>query len=53
MLLIFNNLGALVYNQSLTQNATTVETMLKSGVYFYKLIRKNGTVQTGKLISQQ
>ena len=53
VLSIYNNLGALVMNVSLTQTTTTINTKLASGIYFYNVIGKNGTMQTGKLISQQ
>ncbi len=49
---VYDVLGALVMNKTITEKATTIETHLEAGVYFYKVIAKNGNVQSGKLISQ-
>lgn len=49
---IYNILGTLVMNKIITKSATVLETNFPSGVYFYKLTAKNGTIQSGKLISQ-
>lgn len=51
-LILYNVLGKQVMNQTLTNTSTTVETNLPSGVYFYKVINKDGGVQSGKLIAQ-
>jgi hypothetical protein len=49
---IYDVLGMLVLNTTLTKNTTVIETNFSSGVYFYKVIGKNGVAQSGKLISQ-
>jgi hypothetical protein len=51
---IYNVLGTEVMNTSVTKQSTTLETdNLPSGIYFYKIITNNKTVQSGRLISQQ
>ncbi len=51
---IYNVLGEEVINTSITKQLTTLETSsLSSGIYFYKVIGNDKTIQTGKLISQQ
>ena len=50
---VYDVLGALVLNTTLTQKTTVLEMNLPTGVYFYKIFSKNNTVQSGKLISQQ
>jgi hypothetical protein len=51
-LLIYNLLGALVINQPVVKQATTLETgTLPSGIYFYKLINNSKVVQSGRIIS--
>jgi len=51
---IYNVLGKEVMTTSVTKHGTTLETSdLRSGIYFYKVISNNKTIQTGKLISQQ
>nr|MBP9152364.1 DUF3494 domain-containing protein [Flavobacteriales bacterium] len=50
---IFDQLGSLVVRTNLNRTTTTIGLDLPSGVYFYQLMSKKGTVQTGKLISQQ
>ena len=53
-LCLYNILGEEVINTNITMQATTLETSnLPSGVYFYKVINNNKTIQSGKLISQQ
>ena len=53
-LCLYNILGEEVINTNITIQATTLETSnLPSGVYFYKVINNNKTIQSGKLISQQ
>jgi len=50
---IYNVLGKEVLNSKITQQFTTLETgKLTSGIYFYKVIAGNKTIQSGKLISQ-
>ena len=48
---IYNTSGALVITKTITEQTSTVEKNLPTGLYFYKLVSKN-TIQTGKLISQ-
>ena len=50
---IYNAVGALVLNAVLTQNTTTIPTNLPAGIYFYRILGADGSVQCGKLISQQ
>ena len=50
---IYNTLGTLVITKTITEKLTTIETNLPSGIYYYNVINKNNTVQSGKLISQQ
>lgn len=53
-LIIYNVLGAEVMNTRVTKKLTTLETNnLPSGIYFYKIIDNNKTVQSGKLVSQR
>lgn len=50
---IYNVLGAEVMNTSITKQLTTLcTTNLPSGIYFYKIINNNKTIQSGKLVSQ-
>lgn len=49
---IYNILGTMVMNKIITKRTSVLETNFSSGVYFYKLTAKNGTIQSGKLISQ-
>lgn len=50
---IFNILGTEVLSIDITKQLTTLNTSnLSSGIYFYKVISNNKTIQTGKLISQ-
>jgi hypothetical protein len=50
---IYNTLGTLVMTKTITEKTTTIETNFPTGIYFYKVISKNNSVQSGKLISQQ
>lgn len=51
--MIFNVLGERVYYASITKHITTLEMgKLPAGVYFYRAIDKEYSVQSGKLISQ-
>ncbi len=51
---IYNALGQEVMNTSLTNETTTIGTaILPSGIYFYRIIGNNKTIQTGKLVSKQ
>ncbi|HEX8270634.1 MAG TPA: ice-binding family protein [Flavobacterium sp.] len=52
VLSIYNVLGALVMQKSLTQAVTTIETNLPAGMYVYRLTDANGSLQTGKLIAE-
>jgi hypothetical protein len=50
---IYNILGKEVLNSIVTKQAATLETNnFPSGIYFYKVIVNNKTIQSGKLISQ-
>jgi hypothetical protein len=49
---IYNVLGEVVLKMTITNKTTTLNTELPSGVYFYQVTGKNGTIQSGKLISQ-
>jgi hypothetical protein len=50
---IYNVLGEEVINSTLTKQLTILETgMLSSGIYFYKVIENEKTIQSGRLISQ-
>ena len=51
---IYNVLGEEVINTILTKQLTTLETShFTSGIYMYKVIGNNKTIQRGKLISKQ
>ncbi|MES2140998.1 MAG: ice-binding family protein [Bacteroidota bacterium] len=51
---LYNVLGAEVLNSVVSKQVTTLETSnLPAGIYFYKIIDKNKTIQSGRLISQQ
>ncbi|MGZ4033567.1 MAG: ice-binding family protein, partial [Bacteroidia bacterium] len=53
-LIIFNSLGEIVVNTTITKQETVIDTNgLLSGIYFYKIIGNDKVVQSGKLISQQ
>ena len=49
----YSTLGTLVMTKVIIEKSTTIETNFPTGIYFYKLIGKNNTIQSGKLISQQ
>jgi len=49
---IYNGLGALVLQTSLTESTSTIPMNLPSGIYYYKLSGADGTIQSGKLISK-
>jgi hypothetical protein len=44
--------GKLIISKIITTETTTLETGFPAGIYFYQLIGKNKTIQSGKLISQ-
>lgn len=51
---VYNVLGAEVMNSTVTEQLTTLETSdLPPGIYSYKVIDNNKTIQSGRLISQQ
>lgn len=51
---LYDALGAMVINKSLTDKTTTLNTNnFPSGIYFYKVFDNDKTVQSGKLIFQQ
>jgi hypothetical protein len=52
--LLFDVAGEMVSSKVLTKQVNMVETCdLPSGVYFYKVLSENKTIQSGRLISQQ
>jgi hypothetical protein len=51
-LIIYNVLGTAVINRTITAPITSIDAaMLPAGVYYYKIIAANGTVQQGKLMA--
>ncbi len=50
---VYDVLGTLVLSMVITEKNTLIETNLPSGIYSYKVVGKNGTAQSGKLVSQQ
>lgn len=51
---LFNSLGEIILNKTITDQTTVIETNdLCSGIYFYKVIGNNQTLQSGKLVSQK
>jgi hypothetical protein len=51
---LYDAMGAMVINKSLTNKTTTLNTNnFPSGIYLYKVIEDNKTVQSGKLIFQK
>ena len=51
---IYNVLGEEMINTIVTKQLTTLNTShLPSGIYFYKVVANDKTIQSGKLISQQ
>lgn len=53
VLMVYNSLGALVLQKTLTDSVTPVNANLPAGLYFYNLTSDKGTVQSGKIISKQ
>jgi len=52
-LTIYNILGKALISTTLTKEITTFETNnLPAGIYFYKVVNNDKTIQSGKLISQ-
>ncbi len=50
---MYNVLGEQIMNNSIANQTTTLDTSnLPSGVYFYKVIGNNKTIQAGKLVAQ-
>lgn len=49
---IFNILGQQIMNRIITKSTTVINTNFKSGIYFYKVTSKNGSIQSGKLIKK-
>jgi len=50
---IYNILGKVVINTTITKKITTLKTInLPSGIYFYKMISNDRIIRSGKLISQ-
>jgi hypothetical protein len=53
-LIIYNELGTEVLRNLVTKQSTTVNTSnFSQGLYFYKIVANNQTIQSGKLISNQ
>jgi len=52
-LVIFNTLGAKVFERKLSGTENNISTDLPAGVYFYKLLSDSGKIYSGKLISKQ
>jgi hypothetical protein len=51
---LYDILGKELMNSNVTKQLSTLETSkLPSGIYFYKILSNNKTIQSGKLISQQ
>ncbi|MCX6350961.1 MAG: ice-binding family protein [Bacteroidetes bacterium] len=51
---IYNVLGSEVMSTTVTKNLSTIETSnLPAGVYIYKIISNNKTLQIGRLVSQK
>ncbi len=51
---VYNVLGEVVLITTITKQATTLGTSdLTSGIYFYKIISNNKTIQSGRLVSKQ
>jgi len=51
--LLYNVLGEELFNINITKQITTISTLnLWAGVYIYKVINNNSTIQTGKIISE-
>jgi hypothetical protein len=46
---IFNSVGVLITNRIITQESTSIDVNLPSGIYFYKLTMDEKTLQAGKL----
>ena len=49
---LYSVTGKLIISKIITMETTTLETGLPVGIYFYQLIGKNKTIQSGKLVSQ-
>ncbi len=50
-LTIYNSLGVIVLKTQLSETSTTIPMNLSSGIYYYRLNGKDGSQQSGKLIS--
>lgn len=52
-LFIYNTLGEVVWNNTITTELTTIEThTFNSGIYYYRVINAGKTIQSGRLVSQ-
>jgi hypothetical protein len=50
---IYNALGAEVLSTDITKSVTTIDTInLPAGIYFYRAITNNKTIQSGRLIAE-
>ena len=48
---IYNIMGAEVFHTALTKESTTIDTNnFPSGIYLYRIINSNGTMQSGRLV---
>ena len=51
---LYDGTGAVIINTPLTNKTTSIKTnSFPSGIYLYKVIEKDQTIQSGKLIFQQ
>jgi len=51
---LYDALGAVIVNTTLTNMKTTISTSkFTTGIYFYKVLDNDKTIQSGKLIFQQ
>lgn len=52
-LMIYNSLGELVWNNTITGELTTIEAhTFNAGIYFYRVINTGKTIQSGRMVSQ-
>jgi hypothetical protein len=50
---MYNALGVEVITTDITGNVTTIDTInLPAGIYFYRVITNNKTIQSGRLIAE-
>ncbi len=52
-LTIYNTLGEVVWNNSITNELTTIEThTFKAGIYYYRVTNEGKTIQSGRIMCQ-